>query len=163
MREQKEAKKSRVYVAREPWGKSRGSEDRERTVASLTISCPSTFKSTQMNLVNDCIIITTQYRHSRYYYIINWGDQSGHMLVIKAKLITDMAYVFQGDVKSVEYPTWCYFIIAFLICASCICIPVVFLLRLYQRLTARRRRDTEIVRDLIESSTTKKPAQENAD
>lgn len=71
--------------------------------------------------------------------------------------------LLQGDVKSVEYPTWCYFIIAFLICASCLCIPAVFLLRLYQRVTARRRRDTEIVRDLLESSTTKKPAQETAD
>lgn len=67
----------------------------------------------------------------------------------------------KGDVKSVQYPSWCYFIIAFLICASCLCIPAVFLLRLYQRLTARRRRDTEIVRDLLESSTTKKPTHEN--
>ncbi|KAJ7394072.1 hypothetical protein OS493_003746 [Desmophyllum pertusum] len=67
----------------------------------------------------------------------------------------------QGDVKSVEYPTWCYFIIAFLICASCVCIPAVFLVRLYQRMTGRKRRDTEIVRDLLESST--KPPRESAD
>jgi len=69
----------------------------------------------------------------------------------------------KGDVKSVQYPSWCYFIIAFLICASCLCIPAVFLLRLYQRMTTRRRRDTEIVRDLLESSTTKKQTLENAD
>jgi len=67
----------------------------------------------------------------------------------------------KGDVKSVQYPAWCYFIIAFLICASCLCIPAVFLLRLYQRVTARKRRDTEIVRDLLESATTKKSTVEN--
>ena len=78
------------------------------------------------------------------------------------QLIVNVAYLFQGDVKNVQYPSWCYFIIAFLICASCFCVPAVFLLRLYQRVTARRRRDTEIVRDLLESSTTKKPSQENA-
>ncbi|KAL9985278.1 hypothetical protein ACROYT_G007658 [Oculina patagonica] len=108
-----------------------------------------------------------------WYWKITWRYVSpAIVLVIFVCSVVNMGMqpasysVFQpntGDVKSVEYPTWCYFIIAFLICASCICIPVVFLLRLYQRLTARRRRDTEIVRDLIESSTTKKPAQENAD
>ena len=69
--------------------------------------------------------------------------------------------LFQGDVKSVQYPVWCYFIIAFLICASCICIPAVFILRLFQRVTGKRKRDSEIVRDLLQSSINKKSLQSN--
>lgn len=67
----------------------------------------------------------------------------------------------EGDVKSVEYPVWCYFIIAILIFASCICIPAVFILRLFQRVTGKRKRDSEIVRDLLQSSINKKSLQSN--
>lgn len=58
----------------------------------------------------------------------------------------------EGDVKSVKYPRWCYYIIAFLICASCICIPAVFLLRLFQRMHKRRKRNSEAVRNLLQSA-----------
>ncbi|XP_067021529.1 sodium- and chloride-dependent transporter XTRP3-like isoform X1 [Acropora muricata] len=58
----------------------------------------------------------------------------------------------KGDVKTVAYPTWCYFIIGSLICASCLCIPAVFMLRLFQRIHEKRKRDSEIVRDLLQSA-----------
>ncbi|XP_058943420.1 sodium-dependent neutral amino acid transporter B(0)AT1 [Pocillopora verrucosa] len=45
----------------------------------------------------------------------------------------------KAEVESVPYPSWCYPIIAFLICASCLCIPAVFLVNLCQRFIAKRR------------------------
>jgi len=58
----------------------------------------------------------------------------------------------EAESESVEYPTWSYPIIAFLICASCLCIPAVFFFRLFQRLLAKRKRGSDIVQDIFESS-----------
>ena len=51
----------------------------------------------------------------------------------------------QGDVESVKYPTWCYPIIFFLIFASCIFVPLVFLVKLCQRFATKRKGDGAIV------------------
>lgn len=51
----------------------------------------------------------------------------------------------KGDVESVKYPTWCYPIIFFLIFASCIFVPLVFLVKLCQRFATKRKEDGAIV------------------
>ncbi|XP_068689953.1 sodium-dependent neutral amino acid transporter B(0)AT2-like [Montipora foliosa] len=75
------------------------------------------------------------------------------LLNMRMKPVTYSAWrEHEGDVKSVKYPRWCYYIITFLICASCICIPAVFLLRLFQRMHKRRKRNSEAVRNLLQSA-----------